>query len=446
MAFQSRKNLLGAKQEQPKTVFTKLPDELLLYMLHQMDITEVLRLRETSRFFFNTCTEVMRDKLKVLYVHPSPRSIERAISICKQPDLSSKVEEICFVSKAPLWQDGRQTLLHGVHPRRWASHSPQDNADGPIGTFDQSYQQLLSSLAKLKCLQTVSFRESCDRAGFNVVSARRIANWQDTLTSLRGPENRLYATNSKPAPPMAFLFSDADALDAVLNSGISFTRSILPHELSGNPLSFRQSSFGERPLFFHPPPSILRPQILTHLDFTVAAYWKSCAWHAHCAELLRSAAASLVELRIGIRRSPRQDRDTVGSLRELLGDPEAHLDYIHLPRLRRLEFHCPPEWSLCTKQPVSVMKQSLDLDAFLEDHCKELRTLHLTDIDPTRLFPSLGNGHDRMKDIQLPDHVPARETKGLSENTRAWEILERDEGDDTPKFFSRWLRQQALLT
>ena len=85
MAFQSRKNLLGAKQEQPKTVFTKLPDELLLYMLHQMDITEVLRLRETSRFFFNTCTEVMRDKLKVLYVHPSPRSIERAISICEAP-------------------------------------------------------------------------------------------------------------------------------------------------------------------------------------------------------------------------------------------------------------------------------------------------------------------------------------------------------------------------
>jgi hypothetical protein len=140
-------------------------------------------------------------------------------------------------------------------------------------------------------------------------------------------------------------------------------------------------------------------------------------------------------LRIGIRRSRRQDHDTVGSLRELIYDPDAHLQYIDLPRLRRLEFHSPSEWGLCTKQPVSVMKQSFDLDRFLEDHCKEMRTLHLTDIDPTRIFPSLDNGHDSMKDIRLPYDVAAREIEGLGENTRAWEILEREESDD--ESFSR---------
>jgi hypothetical protein len=241
---------------------------------------------------------------------------------------------------------------------------------------------------------------------------------------------------------MAFLFADVDALDAVLNSGINITRLILPHELFGNLSPYYVSMTGN-PVFRHPPPSILRPQILINLDLTVTAYWKSCAWHAHCAELLRSAAATLLELRIGIRRSRRQDHDTVGSLRELIYDPEAHLQYIDLPRLRRLEFHSPSEWGLCTKQPVSVMKQSFDLDRFLKDHCKEMRTLHLTDIDPTRLLPSLGNGHDSMKDIRLPYDVAAREIEGLGENTRAWEILEREESDD--ESFSRWLDQQALL-
>ena len=173
MDSQSCNDRRGAKQEQPRTVFTKVPDELLLYMLHQIDITEVLRLRETSRFFVNVCTEIMRDKLKVLYVHPCPRSVERAISICKQPDLSSEVEEICFLSKAPLWQDGLRIKLH---QRQRALDTPRDDVDRPVRTFDKSYQQLLSSLAELKCLQTVSFRESCDRLGLNILSAQHIAN------------------------------------------------------------------------------------------------------------------------------------------------------------------------------------------------------------------------------------------------------------------------------
>jgi hypothetical protein len=262
MDSQSRDDRRGAKQEQPRTVFTKVPDELLLYMLHQMDITEVLSLRETSRFFVNTCTEVMRDKLKVLYVHPSPRSVDRAINICRQPDLSSEVEEICFVSKAPPWQHGLQIKLH---PRQWALDTPLDDVDGPVRNFDRSYQHFLSSLAKLKCLQMVSFRESCDRLGLNILSAQHIANWQDTLGNRRGRfkdldkgslyepwlPGTLYATNFKPAPPMAFLSTDVDTLNAVLNSDLNFTHLIIPHELFGNPLPFRTPMY-ENPVSFAP--------------------------------------------------------------------------------------------------------------------------------------------------------------------------------------------------
>jgi hypothetical protein len=239
---------------------------------------------------------------------------------------------------------------------------------------------------------------------------------------------------------MAFLFADIDALIAVLNSGINFTRLILSHELFGDPLPYRICAGGYSTLL-RPPASILRPQTLTHLDLTVTVYWESCAWHAHCAELLWSTAATLLGLRIGIRHVARQDHRTQGSLRHLLEKHETWpLVFIDLPRLKRLEFYSPPEWGLCPKQAISVMVQSLDLETFLEDHCKELRTLHLTDIYPT--YSTLVYG-GTMKDIQLPYNVPVREIEGLGENTRAWEILERT-AEDGYESFDLWLEQQLL--
>ena len=87
--------------------------------------------------------------------------------------------------------------------------------------------------------------------------------------------------------------------------------------------------------------------------------------------------------------------------------------------------------------------QSFNLDTFLKEHCKELRTLHLTDIDPTHLSPDLVNRVDSMKDIRLPEDVPAREIEGQGENTRAWEILERDEEADK-EFWARFFEEHAL--
>jgi hypothetical protein len=107
MAFQHSNNRRGAKAKQPgtKTTLTDLPEELLLHILPHTDIKTVLRLRATSRFFVPTCTEAIRDKLKVLYVHPSPRSVLRALKIIES-DLGSDVEEICFVSQTPHWWFG----------------------------------------------------------------------------------------------------------------------------------------------------------------------------------------------------------------------------------------------------------------------------------------------------------------------------------------------------
>ena len=75
MVYYHGKKARGAKPKQPgaNKTLTDLPDELLIQMLHDTDITAVLRLRATSKRFVHACTEIIRDKLKILYVTP-PRA------------------------------------------------------------------------------------------------------------------------------------------------------------------------------------------------------------------------------------------------------------------------------------------------------------------------------------------------------------------------------------
>jgi hypothetical protein len=432
MVFQHRKNRHGAKPKQlatsTKTTLTDFPEELLLHMLHHTTITEVLRLRETSKFFFPACTEIIRDKLKILYVHSSPSSVERAIGICKS-DLSSEVEEICFVSKCVLWRCG---CLDERVWRQWPSRNVtlRGRVDGQRAcTFDQGYQELLSSLAELGCLQTVSFQESCDRPGFNMLSAQRMTNWLDTtayrtgkfrgvVSKERKAENTLYAAKFKLMPPQAFPFDAIDALYAILNSGINFSRLVLPLEHIRDTLP-------------HTPLDITRPQTLTSLDLTVSQYWRGFEWNTRCGEVIRSTAGTLLELRLGIRHTRGAGRNnyanTASSLRHLLENPESPLEAIDLPRLQRLEIHVPPERGLDPEQREGVTIQLFDLETFLAHHCKKLRTLHLTDICPILDYAFLLHGNDSMKDVQFLLGVPVCEIEGLGKNTRAWEILGRDE-------------------
>jgi hypothetical protein len=236
MAFQHSNNRRGAKAKQPgtKTTLTDLPEELLLHILPHTDIKTVLRLRATSRFFVPTCTEAIRDKLKVLYVHPSPRSVLRALKIIES-DLGSDVEEICFVSQTPHWWFG-----HCARGRdfAWLSRKTRNEQvsafryDPPV--FSKSYQDLLSAMAGLERLQKFSFQESCDRPGLNMLSAQRLTNWLKTIGLNVIPSNFLtadyygfdldaYESDASQSPN--FEFADIDALDAVLNHpGITVTR------------------------------------------------------------------------------------------------------------------------------------------------------------------------------------------------------------------------------
>jgi hypothetical protein len=64
--------------------------------------------------------------------------------------------------------------------------------------------------------------------------------------------------------------------------------------------------------------------------------------------------------------------------------------------------------------------------------------LHLTDICLQGMLVT--GGRVSMKDIQFPERPPARDIEGLGENTRAWEILERDEAEDL-EYWSRFVEQ-----
>ena len=452
MVFQRSKNRRGAKPEQPEQSgtksFTGVPDELLLYMLHQTDITAVLRLRATSRFFVFPCTEVIRAKLKILYVHPSPSSVQRAISICKS-DFSSEVEEICFVSQCPKQHSQLPAdQMKGVD-FTWPSHKSQNGRllmsdymrECRLGglAFSESYQELFSSLAGLGRLQAFSFQESCDRPGLNMMSAERLSNWVQTIepkglnkmsaerlsnwlrtiepntrvSEERRAENALYAAS-------VFVWLDIDALQAVLNhSGLNFTRLKLGHELPENPFD-REMSF-----------RLVRPLTLTRLDLLATGLWVGRKWHLLCCELLASAAPALVELRLGIRHFTsnfHREEDFEITLKRLLQGFDESKPLLVLPKLERLEFYSTPARAPSRLSP-GLMVQTFHLENFLAKSCSKLRFFRLNELVPIRAQNVAAEGLEDDKDklmqiIHKYLGVPVREitAPGLGENVREWEV------------------------
>jgi len=434
MVFHSGKNRHGANAKQPdaEVTFTDIPDELLLYMLHQTDITAVLRLRATSRCFVPACTEVIRDKLKILYVHPSPSSVQRAIRICES-DLSSDVEEICFVSQTPWAHD---TAAKGFD-LPWPLQTTQNEeatmmaeCEPGAATFGECYKDLLSSLAGLERLQAFSFQESCDRPGLNMVSAQRLSNWVKTigtnprLSKERRAENALYAVKVKFVQPQKYVFANINAAKAVLNHpGINFTRLKLGHELLTN-RAIRTDS-----------PVIVLPQTLTRLDLLVTGYWKTCEWYKLCSDLLRSTAPTLLELKLGIRSCrlamERDDERCMRTLAHLLIDTPMQL--LDLPNVERLEFYSAPSRRSPSQRSHSglglCMIQWFDLETFLAHSCSKLLFFRLTDIIPIRDQNKLGlqhRDHTMMQIMHSHLGVQVREITGpglLEGNAREWEVI-----------------------
>jgi hypothetical protein len=430
MASQTHQNRHCAKPipSSSEPSLAGLPNELLLNILQHADIPSVLRLREASKRFVPVCNDAVKSKakeLKVIYVHPSLSSVKRAITIC-QLDLSSEVEELCFVSKNFHFhndQDGnfvpagpsafpwlvRKPLSNNVsqpYPwtRAWARARNQIHED-VVSNFKSSYRELLSSLAALK-ITRFSFSEVCDKPGFNMISDQRIASWRETVEERKAEDEII--------PPTTFKFADSDALASVLHDPrFTFTNLRIPHQLAyvGCAPSLGMAHIGSY-------------RTLTHLDLTVNhGDARQNDWTWYYGDFLRSAASTLVELKIGFQYRYLTPKHYTRTSLEV--DLACIFDRVHLPQLRRLEIHRfpAPDSGLPADNANTVMLQNFGLGMFVAGRCRKLQFLKLVNVFTAHSGGKSPRQPWRMANVVLVGlETAAREIEGLDQNTRAWEI------------------------
>jgi hypothetical protein len=352
--------------------------------------------------------------MKVLYVHPSPTSVQHAITIC-QSGVSSQIEEICFVSKSFYSRNESETVFVPAGPAAfpwpvresleeeapqtnpWAQALAQLQNRNVINKFQMSYRELLSRLAALE-ITRFSFSEVCDKPEFNLISAERIAGWRETVES----DNKL-------VPQTDFKFADIDALASVLWDPLfTFTQLKIDHELAYEGCA---PSLGMKLIGSY--------RALTHLDLTVSHNYQS-TWACHYGDFLSSSANTLVELKIGFQY--REATPTVPN-----GDEEVDfVDIVQLrgfPLLQRLELRRfpAPDSNLPADNPNAVMLQHIDLGTFLAQRCTKLRFLLLTNVVPV-LRGQWPQKPWTMKDTVLNLGPSASEIQDLDKSTRAWDI------------------------
>lgn len=355
---------------------TDLPDELLLAILERTpNISGVLRIRATCRAFVPACSTTVRDRLKVLYIHPSPTSVQRAIKIC-QSDLGSEIEEICLVDKV-FWLSIHRNPEWGLQ-YTWPCGTFNMCGKTLNAGFDEAYKDLMDSLAALTKLQALSFDTSCNKPGFNInrnslqrIEACAIKIRPTAPSKELSAESKLY-TSELPAPPQPrSKFADADALAAVINRFSSkLAKLVITEELPLAQAAMLQTgTLGN----------------LTHVELYINTGWYFSDWHLFCRHILQSAASNLQDLKLSFQYNPaaaRQQRI------------ETSLAVI----LEQLKFHALKRLELYASFP---LVQDFNLKTFLSERCDKLEVLRTTNV--VALPVVYGPGH--AGDMTLLDKV-----------------------------------------
>lgn len=410
----SKRRAREKPQTEAHTTFLDLPDELVLAILEHTDsISEVLRLRQTSKVFVPACSSIIRKDLKTLYIHPRQSSVEQAIELCKT-DLASAIEEICFINKIRWDMIRVPAHLNKRFGHSWPSLGLHERTNELNINFAAHYDELFTSLATLPRAKTLSFRDTRDKPGFNMVSEQVIKDWAFTvigtartwdamsesraLSSFQKAEARLYGMPKvKPMRP-GFNFSDLDAVVAALGR-ITITTLKLSEELPfANERSLATASLNH----------LTRIELLVHLG------WQKSAYQRFANELLRNAAPTLKTLNLTFKHNPatawRRKAET--SLATIVRD-------IDFPKLRSLELR-----ALGFPEKLPYVPQIVDFMAFLS-RCESLKFFRTS-----RVFPTL----QHILILIDPDDFPSmdcilsefegevRALEGKDERTRAWEM------------------------
>jgi hypothetical protein len=419
MVFHTHKRRVRAKpQHEADTSLLDLPDELILAILEHTDsIIETLRLRQTSKILVPACNSTTRDRLKTLYIHPRQSSVERAIEICES-DWASDIEEICFIDRLN-WKMIRTPAQSGKKfGHTWPSLRLHEQKKKLNSDFSAHYEVLLSSLVSIPKVKTLSFKDTCDQPGYNMVSEQAIKNWTFTVQEaartwdaimerrksnrLEKLEDKLYGPIAKGTPNIkarqGFSFSDLDAVIAVL------TRlNITTLKLSDEPPSANQQSLSTTSL-----------EHLTHIELLVHLGWHACPWQRFCNELLRKAAPTLQNLKLSFKHNPaairRKRAET--SFATVVSD-------LAFPKLRSLELR-----ALGLPEELPYVPQVIGLMGFLS-RCENLEFLRMSRVFPTSQYILIAVDPDNcpsLDEVLLDFEGEARLVEESDEHTRAWEI------------------------
>jgi hypothetical protein len=419
MVFHTYKRPMRVKpQHEANTSFLDLPDELILGILEHTDsISETLRLRQTSGILLPACNSIMRKELKTLYVHPGKGAIKRAIEICES-DWASDIEEICFVNEVHWDMTRTPARLEKKFGHTWPSLALHDRKKELNSCFLAHYEGLLSALASLPKAKMLSFKETCDQPGYNMVSKQAIKNWTftcqdaartwDSIMERRQPnrlqraEEKLYGPVAKRAPKVnarqGFNFSDLDAVVAVL-SRLNITSLKLRNELPFADQYSLTNTF---------------PSHLTHIELLVHLGWQASPWQHFCNELLRKTAPTLQDLKLSFQHNQaamrRKRAET--SLATVLGE-------LGLPKLRSLELR-----ALGLPEDLPYVPQVIDFMPILSRY-RSLEFLRTVRVLMTSQYLLIGVDPDfypSMDEMLLDYEGETRLVEEVGEHTRAWEI------------------------
>jgi hypothetical protein len=405
MVFQNRKRRGQAKlQSEVKSAVLEFPDEIILAIVECAPVSTILKLRESGRAFAPACVSAMRTRLKTLYIHPARSSIERAEEICRS-DLSSEIQEVCFVNKIH-WTQMRARRQSGkdlVHT--WPSYQHQTSKEANYLGFLEHHSELLSALAGLPKLRALLFKDKCDEPGFNMVSEQNIHDWaltakDRTLSKEKRAEAKLYGPIPSPKTPvLAYNFADVDAITAALTR-LKVSSLTLCDEL---PFADIHTAI---PISTH-------LGNLTHIELHMHLGWQASDWQNFCHQILKHAAPKLQELKLAFRHNP-------AALRRKR--PETSLDTVvaglDFPELRLLELR-----AVELPDTVPCVAQIIDLEAFLSMRCGKLEILRVARVFPTlHHLPNLPGQDVMMDDLLFAFGREVHVLEEEDESTKAWRI------------------------
>lgn len=81
--------------------FNRLANELLLDILDHLSLRDVQNARLTCRHLTIAGNTILRDRLTILYLHPSTRGLRQAVEICAHPVFNQAITEVVVLGLPP---------------------------------------------------------------------------------------------------------------------------------------------------------------------------------------------------------------------------------------------------------------------------------------------------------------------------------------------------------